>query len=409
MANTFVNPTEVAREALRQVKNNCVMAELVFRGYEGEWQRTSQGWKVGQSVTLKAPVYFRVKDGATIDTVELLERSTTFTLSYRKHVAWPITSEEMTYKIDKFSERFIKPAAQALANYIDTTLLGLYKSIPAQVGTPGVTPSSFLTIAKANAYLSEMSTPENDRRLVVDPQAQAYMADALKGLFYPSIVGKAVEKSKFGMIAGFDTYTSQNVNTHTAGTSAGQTGITMNATPAEGAATMVQACATGYTVKQGDIFTVAAVNAVNPISGQSTGSARQFVVDANGTFSTTLTTYCTPGTSPYQMYDASATENYLPYQNMDVLPQSAAVVTYVGTTGQQYKANLGFHRDALGLAMVPLEVPASVGWKAQESFDGYAIRVVRDYDVINDQEYIRFDVLFGVKVLNPMMAVRIAG
>jgi hypothetical protein len=35
--------------------------------------------------------------------------------------------------------------------------------------------------------------------------------------------------------------------------------------------------------------------------------------------------------------------------------------------------------------------------------------VVRDYDVINDQEYIRFDVLYGVKVLNPFMACRIAG
>lgn len=411
MASTFVNPTEVAREALRQVKNNCVMGELVFRGYEEEWMKQPNGYKIGSSVTLKAPVYFRVQDGATINTVDLIERSTTFTLAYRKHVAWPVTSDQMTYSIDKMSKRFIQPAAQAIANYIDSTLLGLYKSVPAQVGTPNTTPSSFLTFAKANAYLSEMAVPESDRRMVVDPQAQAYMADALKGLFYPSIVGKAVEKAKFGMIAGFDTYMSQNVQTHTPGTWAGISGVTVTSTTAEGANTLALTSATTttatYTV--GDIFTIAAVNAVNPISGASTGSLRQFVIDTAGTFSTTATIYATPGTSPYAIYDASATKDYLPYQNVDVLPQSAAAVTIAGTASTQYKCNMGFHRDCLGLAMVPLEMPPSVVWKAQESYDGYTCRVIRDYDVVNDQEYIRFDVLFGVKVLNPFMGVRVAG
>jgi len=59
--------------------------------------------------------------------------------------------------------------------------------------------------------------------------------------------------------------------------------------------------------------------------------------------------------------------------------------------------------------MVPLEMPASVGWGAQESAGGYSIRVIRDYDVINDQEYIRFDVLYGRMVINPFLGVRIAG
>jgi len=54
-------------------------------------------------------------------------------------------------------------------------------------------------------------------------------------------------------------------------------------------------------------------------------------------------------------------------------------------------------------------MPASVGWGAQESAGGYSIRVIRDYDVINDQEYIRFDVLYGRMVINPFLGVRIAG
>ncbi len=409
MSNVWANPTIIAKEMLRQLKNNCVMAELVHRGYEEEWMKTYNGFKPGQTITVKAPLYFRVKDGSTIDTVDIKERTTSFTLGYRKHVAWEVTAEEMTYNIDQISERCLKPAAQALGNYVDTSLLGLYKSIPAQVGTPGTTPSSFLTLAQANAKLSEMACPPDARRCVVDPQAQAYLSDALKGLYLQPVVAKAVEQAKIGRTAGMDIYESQNVAMHTAGTWAGTSGVTANATSAEGDATLVLACGSALTVKQGDIFTIAAVNAVNPISGLSTGSPRQFVVDADGTFNTTLTTYCTPGTSPYQIYDASATENYLPYQNVDVLPQSTAAVTIAGTASQQYRVNLAFHKDCLGLAMVPIQLPVSTTWKAQESYDGYTVTVTRGFDIINYKEYVRFDILFGIKTLNPFLGCRVAG
>ena len=61
MANTWINPTIVAKEALRQLKNNTVMGELVYRGYEQEWARTHNGYKPGSSITINAPVYARVK------------------------------------------------------------------------------------------------------------------------------------------------------------------------------------------------------------------------------------------------------------------------------------------------------------------------------------------------------------
>ena len=411
MGNTLLTPTIIAKECLKQLKNNCVMAELVYRGYESEWEKTYNSWKPGQTITVKAPVYFRVQDGATMNAVDLFEQSTTFTLSYRKHVAWPVTAEEMTYSIDKYSERFIQPAMQALANYIDTVLLGLYKYIPNQVGTPGQTPSNYLTFALANAKMSEHACPQENRRCVVDPQAQAYLSDHLKGLFAPAIVGKAVEQSKFGMIAGLDTYMSQNVATHTPGTAAGLATILMNATSAEGDVS-VNIDTNGswvLTLADGDIFTIAAVNGVNPISGNSTGSLRQFVSLAHTDNGNDATISCTPGAAPYKIYSSAATKTYLPYQTVDTLPQNNAAVTVAGTASTAHKVNLAFHKDCLGLAMVPLEVPTSVVWKARETYDGYSIRIVRDYDITNDKEYIRADVLFGVKALNPFLGCRIAG
>ena len=46
MANVFVNPSMVAKEALRQLENNLVMGNLVYRGYEEEWQKNPNGWKL---------------------------------------------------------------------------------------------------------------------------------------------------------------------------------------------------------------------------------------------------------------------------------------------------------------------------------------------------------------------------
>jgi len=65
------------------MENNCVMGNLVYRGYEQEWMTNSNGWKKGSSITVKAPTYARVQDGATINVVDLYEQSTTFTLAYR--------------------------------------------------------------------------------------------------------------------------------------------------------------------------------------------------------------------------------------------------------------------------------------------------------------------------------------
>lgn len=413
MANTFINPTAVARRALKQLENNCIMANKVYRGYEDEFKTSFNGWKKGSSITIKTPVYFRVKDGATIDTVELREEDTTFTLAYRKHVAFPVTSAEMTYNIDKFQERFIVPAMQALGNYIDRASLGLYAGVPMQVGTPGTTPSDFYTFAQAGAYLSDMATPMSDRYCVIDPWAQAKLADSIKGVFHSPMVANAVQMGRISdSFAGMEMYMSQNVNSHTCGTAAGATDILVDGAASEGDNTITidQNGSWTKTLTQGDIFTVGSVNAVNPISGDSTGYLRQFVVEtAAGTTGNETAVDCSPGKDPYALYSASATEKQLPYQNVDALPGNNAAVTVAGSSGLNHKVNLAFHRHALGLCMVPLEMPASVSWGARESYKGYSIRVIRDYDVINDQEYIRFDTLFGLKVLNPMMACRIAG
>jgi len=119
---------------------------------------------------------------------------------------------------------------------------------------------------------------------------------------------------------------------------------------------------------------------------------------------------CIPGQDGVHLiYSSSAAETDLPYQTMNDLPADNDNVTVAGTSGLVHPVSLAFHKDAFGLCMVPIEQPASVVWGARESYDGYQISVIRYLDGSTLTETIRFDVLYGIKVLNPFLACRIAG
>ena len=71
--------------------------------------------------------------------------------------------------------------------------------------------------------------------------------------------------------------------------------------------------------------------------------------------------------------------------------------------------NLSFHKDCFTLAVRPLEIPSSVAWGARESYNGMSVRVIKAYDIEEDKEMLRFDVLYGLLCQNPMFGCRIAG
>ena len=414
--NAWSNPTIVVKEALRHLKNNCVMGRLVHRGYEEDYKKTYNGWNQGDTVTVNGPVYFRTKAARAIDTVYLNQRKITFTVDQWRQVSWILNTEEMTMDLDKWSKDYIKPAMQAIANRIDTDLLALYKYVPNQVGTPGTTPSTFYVFAQAQARLTEEGCPEDNRSLVIEAQAQAKLADSLKGLFLAPVVGKAIRKGRITeSFAGFQVFVSQNINTHTVGTWAAIADIQKDAISVELDDHLdLKSTGAAQTAMAGDIFTIAAVNSVNPVSGMATGSLRQFVVitEQNMDGSGELADLAVLPGADYAVHRIIATggdEAQLPYQTVDVLPQDNAAVTVAGTTGLVHPVSIGFHKDAFSLCMVPIVIPASANWSAQMSHDGYTISVIRYFDGDNIAETVRFDCLYGIKAINPLLACRIAG
>jgi hypothetical protein len=53
-------------------------------------------------------------------------------------------------------------------------------------------------------------------------------------------------------------------------------------------------------------------------------------------------------------------------------------------------------------------MPRGVDFAARLVFDGVSMRIVRDYDINNDNLPCRIDVLYGYKTIRPEFACRLA-
>lgn len=402
MANEIITPDIIAKEALMQLENNCVMGNLVHREYKKEFV------KVGDSVSIRKPVKFVASDGATRVNQDVQEASTPFTIDQRKHVSWKFSTNDLTLSVEQYSERYIKPAMIALANQVDASLCSLYTNVANNVGTAGTTPTTFLNFADAARRLNDGAVAQDSRRLVLDPSGSLYAAEMLKGLYQPELVKGAVRGMKIGPIAGMDTYMDQNVKRHTKGTwgttplvaGASQSVTYANATHTYGSTSQTLnidgLTATTGTVAAGDKITLDGVFAVNPVSKETLSFLQEFTVVAGATASGT-------GTATITISPAIITSG--PFQTVSAAPADNAPIT----VSASYTANLAFHKNAFGLVTVPLEMPDGANWKARESHNGYSVRVVKDYDIDADEDVIRLDILYGVKSLYPELACVLKG
>jgi hypothetical protein len=61
MANTILNPSIIAKAAVRILDNELVMANQVFRGYEDEFTNKVNGYNVGDTISIRKPTDFTVR------------------------------------------------------------------------------------------------------------------------------------------------------------------------------------------------------------------------------------------------------------------------------------------------------------------------------------------------------------
>lgn len=410
MADSILTPTIIAKEALIQLDNNLQMGNLVYRDYEKEFGPT----KIGSTVTIRRPVQFTVTTGATISLQDVQEGSLTLSVDTQKHVDFDFLTTDLTLSIFDFSTRYIKPAMIQLANAIDSDLLGLYKYVNNWVGTPGNTINSITDWNVAPQRMAERSVPmDGNVAAVLTPSDWYGLSGNLSGLYIENVASQALKGAKLPQLSGIDVYMDQNVKNHLVGTI---TGTPLMTVTAAGAADVTYGAAltsmtssvtvdgfggTNNVVNAGDVFTISNVYAVNHVTKAKLDFLQPFVVISAGAIATSTITMT--------IYPAVITTG--PYQTVDSSPADNATVTFVGSSATNYRQNLAFHRDAFALVTVPIVAPpanSGVAFSSQ-TYKGLTVSYATQFDITNYRQIYRFDVLYGVKAVDPRLACRVSG
>jgi len=99
-------------------------------------------------------------------------------LNQWKHVTFAVSDNELTWAlkaapgdpvVSKIIRDHIQPAASALAEAIDSSLLELYVDIPTSVGTPGVAITPDMVV-DAGTELNNQKVPAETRYMVISPR-----------------------------------------------------------------------------------------------------------------------------------------------------------------------------------------------------------------------------------------------
>ena len=234
----------------------------------------------------------------------------------------------------------------------------------------------------------------------------AYLVNGNITLFNPApVISAAFRTGQFGSEAlGISKwFKTQNIATHVVGAlgstplvnGANQTGASIVGDGAGGAVT-------NYFL-EGDCINFAGVNSINPLSHQSTGRLKDFVVTANvSSAAGELTIPISPSLTPT---GAFATCTASPANNAAITTFGHAS-TYAGASTPQ---GLVHNKDAFALVMADLVLPRGL-WVSERISNaklGFSIRMLKDHDIINDLSPARLDTAHGWKCIRHELACRV--
>ena len=99
------------------------------------------------------------------------------------------------------------------------------------------------------------------------------------------------------------------------------------------------------------------------------------------------------------------------YQNITELPADNAAVNIVGDPNTIYEQNYLFHRDAIALAMIDIELPKSAVVKARaaDPETGLSLTMTQAFDINEFSEITRIDAIWGAQMIYGELALRMYG
>jgi hypothetical protein len=383
VSNTLsaVIPTLFA-QGLMSLRSNSVMARLVNSDFGTEVKQK------GDTIQVPVPSVMAATDvvpGAYApDPQNVAPGTAPIALSNWKEAPFTLSEKELAQVIDGVVPIQLSAAIEALATTINSSILALHTGVYGYVGSAGATPfASDLTAAtSARKTLGLQLAPTGNRRVVLNPDAEA---NAL-GLpafsqYLQSADPNVIREGDIGRKLGFDWYMDQQVPTHTAGTittgliakaatvqAAGLTSITATTAASSGA------CA----LKKGDIVLFS-------------GDSQTYALTADAT-QASASTDVTLAISPGKVVALAGSETI--------------------TVKASHVVNLAFHRDAFAFASRPLMNQDFTKEQDEEFVASDPVSKITmrlSYRKEFHRTRFAFDILWGVGLIRPQLACRIAG
>lgn len=401
MANTLLTSTVITRRALMILHQKLNFIGNMNRQYDDRFAKS--GAKIGDTLQIRLPNRYVVRTGRTIDLQDTTEAKVDLVVGTQKGVDMDFNSVDLTLDIDDFSERILEPAISVLAANIESDAMSMYKDVWNEVSDVGasMTLADVLQMAKK---LTDDLAPVSRRCLNLSTQDNVDLVSAVSGLFNdPAKISKQYRE---GMVAndfvGFEKiYQNTMWVNHLTGTQDGA-GTNHDVDAANQTGSNITHGEEGSgTFLVGDIITFAGCNRVHPETKADTGQLHRFVVTAD----------MASDADGVDISPAIVTSGAL--QNCAASPTNGGAIekqesdnsTDIGVSAN-YGISMAYHKDAFAFATADLVMPKGVDFAAREVFDGVSMRIIRDYDINNDNFPCRLDVLYGFKAVRPELACR---
>ena len=396
MPNVINTAQVFAQEAAAIIEESCPFLMGINRSREKEFDKTVNGYQVGDDVSITIPGISRIYDGnvlaegGQIDSWK--ERKVSLKVDNHVHAAFQSSQVENVFKLDAsdprrrdYVDRIFKPQIQTLCSTIEARLIkNAVMKTPYLVGTPGTVPNSIRTLNQARAKLQKALAPEGNRSGLISTDLNLELVDTSKALFNPGKqVSEQYRETNLGRASGADWDEVINLPTLYNGNKVA--GVIISGASQTGETLVFGGLANGDTFKAGQVFTIAGVFKTHPLTGELMRDLQQFVVLADVMASAT--------TAQVSIYPALTPA--MPNKTVNASPANGAVVNFYGGAEQGFVQNLLFQESAFTAAFVPAKIvtPKEFGYSYSSKGVRFTVQSAGDFKDLSTAT--RIDLMWG--------------
>lgn len=373
MANELITPQVIARRALANLYNTTVLAPLVYRDYDPDFNG-----KQGDTITVKTPAKFTALeyDRASGITVQNIRQGRfSVTLDTLVDVSFAITAEELTLELDQFDETVMNPAMEAIVQKIDGDIAA---HLLAEAVDGGDT-------------LHAITIEADDDTVTI---AQGHGLQNGDRVVFPSLTGGT------GLTAATVVYYVRDAASTTFKVSATNGGAAVNVTADATAGTVALAGGGTVTPDASAPAPTVLVNARTALTANNIPTAERVAVS-----SPEISGELLKDPLFHQADQRGSTDGLIEAS----IGRKFGFDNYETQTLSGLDEGVAFRKEAVALVTRTLALP--MGKTAEQaavaSYKGFGLRVVKDYDQDQKEDVISVDLLYGLKSLRPSAAVQL--